>query len=173
MLPVPPDRRRRAGAFTLVEMMIVVAIVALVLSIGIPNMFRSLNKEGMRKATSDLLEACAAARSAAIISGKMAELVFIPGDKSFSVSGGGVSQDTAQTGSKIEAPSFSSRLPDGVDFEGLLLYGTEVTQEPEVRVKFHPNGTSDEFGVVFTSGAEVRAISLEVITGTADLEVVR
>jgi prepilin-type N-terminal cleavage/methylation domain-containing protein len=165
--------RLASGGFTLIEMMIVIAIVALVLSIGIPSMFSSMNKEGMRKATSDLLEACAAARAAAIISGRTAELVFRPGDKTFIVSGGGVSQETGQTGSQIEAPTFSGRLPDGVDFAGLLLYGDEVTEEEEFRVKFYANGTSDQFGAVITSGPEVRSITLEVITGTADLEVVR
>ena len=164
---------RSIRAFTLVEMMIVIAIVALVLSIGIPSMFRSMNKEGMRKATSDLLDACAAARAAAIISGKTAELVIVPADKTFTVAGSGASEETAETGSKIEAPAFSGQLPDGVDFEGLLLYGDEVTEYEQVKVKFYPNGTSDQFGVVFTSGMEVRSIVLEVITGTADWEVIR
>lgn len=172
--PTSQCPRPAPRAFTLIEMMIVIAIVALFLSIGIPSMFRSLHKEGMRKATSDLLEACATARSAAIISGKMTELVFVPGDKSFSVTGGGgVSAETAETGSQIEVPAFSGRLPDEIDFEGLLLYGTEVTDQERVRVKFYPNGTSDAFGVVITSGTEVRAVTLEVITGMADYEVVR
>ena len=42
------------GGFTLVEMMVVVAILGLVAAVGLPSISRALRKEGMRKALSDV-----------------------------------------------------------------------------------------------------------------------
>jgi len=50
--------RGRAGAFTLIEILIVVGIIGLTLTMGVPAFVRAMHKEGMRKAQSDLLEAC-------------------------------------------------------------------------------------------------------------------
>jgi len=46
--------RGRAGAFTLIEILIVVGIMGLTLTMGVPAFVRALHKEGMRKARSDL-----------------------------------------------------------------------------------------------------------------------
>ena len=55
-----PGRPRpaRAGGFTLIELMVVVGIIGLTLTLGVPPFVRSVQREGMRKAQADLLEAC-------------------------------------------------------------------------------------------------------------------
>ena len=67
MKPRPPFSVRpaaaRARGFTMIELMVVIAIMAITLTIGVPAFVRALHKEGMRKAQSDLLEACQKARA--------------------------------------------------------------------------------------------------------------
>ena len=143
-------------AFTLIEIMIVVAIMGLIMAMGIPSLARSMRKEGMRKAVSDMVEACSGARAAAILSGQPAELVIRPQDRT--ISGG----------------TFSATLPDNVAIEILGVNFIELQEADEARVRFYGNGTSDEFTIVLTSDEnKAMKISLEVVTGLADVELIR
>src|SRR4029453_18387464 len=56
-------------AFTLIEIMIVVAIMGIILATGSPSIYRIWKKEGMRQAVSDVVEVCSNARARAIFSG--------------------------------------------------------------------------------------------------------
>ncbi len=163
-----PGRR----GFTLIEIMIVVAILGLVLSFGIPAVVHSLRKEGMRKAVSDLVEACSQARASAILGGAAAELIITPGDGSFRISTI-VSTNSNESGAPQPAP-FSGRLPENFVIEMLDVNFREMKDEEAARVRFYPNGTSDEFTIVLRSPQqEYRKISLEIVTGLPDVEVIR
>lgn len=166
--------RNRKLAFTLVEMMIVLALAALFMAIGIPQFMKSLNKEGFRKATSDLMEGFAAARAKAILSGGTAELVINPKTMSLSVAGGDVSEEMQEKGQKIESVTFSAQMPSDTYFEILGVNSVELQEAEEVRVRFFPNGTSDEFDAILRGpSGEMRRITLEVITGIADMETIK
>src|SRR5215469_7583162 len=65
-------------AFTLIEIMVVVAIMGIILAAGIPSLYGFLHKAGLRKTTSDIVETCQSARSVAILGGSPTELVFHP-----------------------------------------------------------------------------------------------
>ncbi|MEO5803053.1 MAG: prepilin-type N-terminal cleavage/methylation domain-containing protein [Verrucomicrobiota bacterium] len=146
-------KSRLAHAFTLVEIMIVVAIIGIIMAMGIPSIVRSMRKEGIRKAVSDLVEACSAARAAAILSGNTSDLVIHPQDGT--ISGG----------------SFSATLPENVWIEILGVNFIQFEEAEEARVHFYPNGTSDEFTIVLKSDEQkAQKISLEVVTGLADVE---
>jgi prepilin-type N-terminal cleavage/methylation domain-containing protein len=149
---------RRVYAFTLIEIMIVVAIMGLVLAMGVPSFVRALRKEGIYKASSDLMEACKQARSDAILKGQPAELVMHPVDGTFEVPG-----------------SFPlTQFPENVHIDILGVNFIQYENMDEAHVSFFPNGTSDEFTIVLTSDQhETRKISLDVVTALADLEVVR
>jgi prepilin-type N-terminal cleavage/methylation domain-containing protein len=67
-----------AAAFTLIEIMMVVAILGLTLAMGIPSFVRSIKREGMGKVERDLVEACGDARRAAILNNQTTDLVFRP-----------------------------------------------------------------------------------------------
>jgi general secretion pathway protein H len=148
--------RTKQSAFTLIEVMVVVAVIGVIMAMGVPSVVRSFRKEGMRKATSDLVEACNEARATAILSGTISDLVIRP-----------------QEGS-ISAGKFSANFPGNVWIEILGVNFVELQEADEARVHFYPNGTSDEFTIVLQSDEDkAQKISLEVVTALVNVEVLR
>jgi prepilin-type N-terminal cleavage/methylation domain-containing protein len=145
-------RRGRPG-YTLIEILIVVGIIGLTLTLGVPAFVKAMQKEGMRKAQSDLLEACRDARGEAILRASQQELNFQPLDRTFS------------------APGFSATLPQDVTVDLLGVNELSYEQEPLAKVRFYPNGTSDEFIIVIHSvkdGSQC-IISLDPVTALAEV----
>src|ERR1051326_4172680 len=66
------------AAFTLIEIMVVVAIIGLVMAMGVPTIYRLFHKEGFRKSISDVMEVCASARAQAILQGQKTRVMFYP-----------------------------------------------------------------------------------------------
>ncbi|MGA3180956.1 MAG: type II secretion system protein [Verrucomicrobiota bacterium] len=142
------------GGFTLIEILIVVGIIGLTLTLGVPAFVKALQKEGMRKAQSDLLEACKNARGEAILKAAPQDLIFRPLDKTFSAPGG-----------------ISAALPESVDIDLLGVNEISYEQEESARVRFYPNGTSDEFIIVIHSlkdGSRC-TITLDPVTALAEV----
>jgi prepilin-type N-terminal cleavage/methylation domain-containing protein len=188
------ETRNSGSAFTLLEILVVVAIIALVMTISVPFMKGYLDKHrGMGGAVRMVQEACSDARAMAILKQTPTELVIRPGDGSFDVtgasSGPAEAGTTASSGyAPIDAPlanrpapaagkielkmKYPARLPEGVVIEVLGLSGDDWTEDPVARVRFYPNGTSDEMGLVLYEPEtnERRKIWLDVITGLTDLE---
>jgi type II secretion system protein H len=78
--------RRKDSGFTLIELMVVVAIMAIVMTIAIPFMHMALDKhKGMNGAVRDVQEACATAREWAIMQQSPQELRIRPHDGIFEV----------------------------------------------------------------------------------------
>jgi type II secretory pathway pseudopilin PulG len=148
-------RARRAGAFTLIEILIVVGIMGLTLTMGVPAFVRALHKEGMRKAQSDLLEACQKARAGAIINAKPQELILKPMERSF------------------EAPGAfpSTILPNGVSFTAIMVNDLPREQDDVVVVRFFPKGTSDDFMMAIHSDQDGSqcTITVDPVTALADI----
>jgi prepilin-type N-terminal cleavage/methylation domain-containing protein len=167
---------KSSAAFTLIEIMVVVAIIAVIMGIGIPAFYNSLKAEGLRKAVNDVQEACNKARAQAIMSGASAELHFNPVERTFSVSGGSAPTGLDADGNPAPAPapsgsSGSWQLPDSVSLEMLYVNMVERKDADSATVKFYPNGTCDEMVLVLESEKrELRAISLEITTGLASVE---
>lgn len=149
-----PPTRKASRAFTLIEILVVVGILGIITAIGIPSIGRTLQKEGMRKAVSDFVEACSDARAQAILKQQTAVLTIRPGEHTF------------------KSPSKEYQFPETVqiEFMGANFSLTDMEQE-ETRVRFFPNGTSDEFAIVLR-GEDQRTvkITLELVTGLADVE---
>ena len=149
-------RSHSPRGFTLIEIMMVVAIIGLTLTMGIPGFVRVLKKEGMRKAETDLLQACQEARRAAIMNNQTTDLVLHPVDASFEVPG---------------AFARTSFPPDIViDIMGVNFIQLERAEE--ARIHFFPNGTSDEFTIVIrsTSDGATRLIHLDTVTALPIVE---
>jgi len=142
-----------ALAFTLIELMVVVAIMGIVMAIAIPSIYRQLNPESMQKAVTDVMEACSHARARAILSGQPTELVIRPFQRT------------------VQGPGFSTRLGETIVIELCDVNFIEYKDREEARVRFYPNGTSDEFTLVLHNDKdEWRKIWLEVVTALVDVE---
>lgn len=143
------------AGFTLIEIMIVIAIMALVLAVGIPSIFRAAERDSFRATVNGIIEACSMTRAQAILTGQVQELVIRPLDGTITAPG--------MTEPVIIAKNAQIELL-GVNF-------VELQTAEEARVKFYPNGTSDEFTIVLRSDKnDWRKISLEPITALADVE---
>ena len=73
-----PCRRASLGSFTLIEIMMVVAIIGLVMTMGVPAILRATRQEPMRKAVNDVMEICSHARAQAILHNVTMVVVFHP-----------------------------------------------------------------------------------------------
>lgn len=183
-------RVARWRAFTLLEVMIVIGMAAMVMTITIPFVQRTIRRDAVYQAVHVVQDACQNARAAAIFNNATSELIIRPQDKEFSVRSGRATSlairrpDEAGEGQgnnggggsafRANVKPFSGRLGDDVSIELLDINFTEYKTEEEARVHFHPNGTSDEFTIVMRIGASAwRKISLDLVTGQPTLEIMR
>ena len=148
----------RPRGFTLVEVMMVVAIIGLTLTMGLPSFVRTIHRQGIGKAEYELFEACTEARRAAIMNNEKTFLVIHPLLGTFEVSG-----------------AFpQAQLPNDVIIDILGVNFIQFEKADEARVCFFPNGTSDEFTIVLhTPGGGYRKISLDTVTALPDIEDLR
>ena len=164
--------------------MIVVGIMGIILSMGVPIVYRAWKKAPMAKAISGIVEACSHARAQAIIQGHEVDLVFNPREGSYAVSGGYVPRSAPGTPAAAEpqsgaaaivgpAPSGQSgKLPEGVsiDMFDINKLPRDFRLDDSARVRFFPNGTSDELTLILRGDRnEQRGIVLEVTTGLASV----
>ena len=165
-------------AFTLIELMVVVGILAVVMTIAIPSIYQTMHKDSLRAAVSDVMEMCSHARAYSILNGVETGLRIRPGDRQLEVvlfSGRSSSTDESM-GEPCAAPAGPAgiapvRLPNSVRFEMVDVNFIEYKDREEAVARFYPNGTSDEMTLILLSDqGESRKISLEVVTALADLE---
>ena len=172
----------RYSAFTLIEIMIVVGLLAIIVGMGVPSLLSSMRKEGMRKAVSDVVEACNSARASAILTSQPVDLIIRPFEKTINVSA--ASSPVTSDGDSGAFPSddapveavkgFSGAFPQGIHIEILGVNFQELQEAEEARIRFYPNGTSDEFTIILRSDSnEYRKITLEIVTALPEVEVVR
>jgi len=160
----------RCRAFTLIEIMVVVAIFGTVLTMGVPSIYRIFHKESLRTAVNDIVEACNKTRAQAIMRGETTELRFHPQAPGLGVGAGAASRAEIGTG-PLGSPAGRG---DRISLEMLDVNFIEYKDAEEARVRFHPNGTCDELTIVLRSDHnEYRKISLECTTGLATVEDIR
>jgi Tfp pilus assembly protein FimT len=163
--------------------MIVISIVAIIIATGVPPFVRAMRKEGLRKAVSDTVEGCSHARAQAILHGLPTELVIRAENGQISVRPLAALKldDTpdvggSSTGGKAAAATavpFSARLSDDIAVKFLYVNFQDQMEFPEAHVRFFPNGTCDEFTVILASPTGEQKISLDVVTGLADVKAIR
>jgi prepilin-type N-terminal cleavage/methylation domain-containing protein len=173
MKSVPTTKWLRAGsrgegwqarqAFTLIEIMVVVVIFGIVMAMGLPSIYRVLHKDSLRQMVAAIEEACQRTRAEAIMQGAAAALRFQPQEPNLGLAGaGGASPDQA------------GHRSDGIMLEMLDVNFIEYKDSELARVRFYPNGTSDEMTIVLRSDQnEYRKISLECTTGMTTVEAIR
>jgi type II secretion system protein H len=147
--------------FTLIEIMIVVAIMGLIAAMGVPSIVKALQKEGMRKAVSDVQDVCFSARERAIVENQKVAVVFYPRERRFGVEGAGGNVNVHSGKTTI------ATLPDGVDFGMLDIYRQDYVQSDWAKIFFNSDGTCDEAVIVLLSKGRAQKITLEYATGMA------
>src|SRR6188768_3288768 len=70
---------RHTRGFTLIEIMIVIAIMAIVMTIGVPSIYRAMRRDDLARAMNDTVEGCKTARDRAILQGVPYEFVVSEG----------------------------------------------------------------------------------------------
>ena len=159
-------------AFTLIEIMMAIGLIAIMFTVAIPAFARAHNQRPMKVATEDLMELLNTARAQAIVRGVTVELRMAPQDYTFDLVpiGGG----DGQIGAVGKRGKFHVKLPDEVGIEMLAVNFALLKEEDLAVARFYANGTCEEFTIVIRSvEGEYRKISVEPITSRADYEVIR
>jgi type II secretory pathway pseudopilin PulG len=176
---------RRAGAFTLLEIMMVVAIIGLMMTMSVPAILRTMHQEPLRKAVNDVMNICSHARAQAILQGVPVTVVFHPLSRRVALAGvattnsmaGFISPAAPDSETKTSASSTSSlnstQFADSINIDMLDINLLEYKGADEAWVRFFPNGTSDEMTLILHADDQYRKITLEVTTGLASMEVMQ
>lgn len=170
---------RQAG-FTLIEILVVCAIIGIVMTMSIPSIYRQLRPESMQKAVTDIKEACDTARGHAVLNRTTMKLVIRTFEKQISVAPGSsgprfdptagydpqpgrlesknvageewrMPDRQAPTGGGSGGGTFSAKLSDNIAIEGIRVNLKDYTEDEVVEVNFYPNGTCDEFSIFLAS----------------------
>jgi prepilin-type N-terminal cleavage/methylation domain-containing protein len=164
------------SAFTLIEIMVVVCIMGIVLTMGVPIVYKAFRREAMAQALFDLREVCKNARADAIMNGRISEVIFHPREKRFEVAGAvrASAQDAGGAPDAVAAPAPNSgrsgQFSDRIIVEMLDVNLTEYKDLDLARVRFYPNGTCDELTIVLHSADnEYRKVWLEVTTSLVNI----
>ena len=192
-LKPPKTRPVTAGAFcsafTLIEIMIVVGIMGVVLTMGVPIVYKTWHKAPMTKAITGIETVLSNARALAILQGRPVDVIFHPRDGRLEVGSPTVAPPQPpptpgqpkpdSTGVSAAAPpvasgaGLSAQLPDTVLIEMMDINKLphEFRDDDVAHVRFFPNGTCDELTLILVSSQnERREISLEVTTGLVSVE---
>ena len=153
------------SAFTLIEIMVVVAIMGLIAAIGMPSIISALQKDGMRKALSDVQDVCFSARQQAILSKRNTAVVFYPQTGRFGLEGVSAQSSLTTTNAHTGKVTASS-LPNGIQFAMLDIFHKDYAESDAAWVNFYPDGTSDEAVIVLAGRGEQKKITLDYVTGT-------
>jgi type II secretory pathway pseudopilin PulG len=168
--------------------MIVVAIMGVVLTMGVPIVYKIRHRAPMSQAVADIVEVCSHARALAILQGRQVDVVFHPREGRFEVAAAPAppasvlptpsapispAPGPSANATSVPGAGLSARLSDRVLIELMDINKLphEFREDDVAHVRFYPNGTCDELTLVLVSDKnERREITLEVTTSLASVE---
>jgi len=171
----PSGALRLARGFTLIEIMITVSIMAIFMAIGVPAMFRAMERNQLARAIKDTIEGCKTARDRAILQGVPHAFVLRPDGQmqieklpmeqqiTHGAPGGSAGQG------ELAGPysGFPRQLGEDVIIQLIDVNFINHMEMPAARARFFPNGISDEFTVVFSWLGQQRSVTVDIVTGLA------
>ena len=129
-------------AFTLIEIMVVVAIMGLACAMGMPAFLQFMHKQGIVKMTSDLEKAFSDARGHAIMHHIKTPIIFYPTEQRFELV---FLSENKQN--NVYA------CPDGVSLQMLDIFHMDNMSSASASVFFYPDGTCDEMEIAYKNNA--------------------
>jgi prepilin-type N-terminal cleavage/methylation domain-containing protein len=166
------------SAFTLLEVMLVVGIMGIVLAMGLPSIVRALQREPLQQAVNDVVEALNHARARAILQGSTAEMI-LDAEGHVGVAlrprprSPGPNNTASDPAEHTAERVFQAVLGRDVRISFIGVNLVDLQEATEVRVRFHPNGTADDFTLVLEDGTGARKIQLDPITGRTEVTFIR
>ena len=155
-------------AFTLVELMVVVAVLGVIIGISIPSVRSIFEKAPLEQAISDVEDMCRQARSDAIINKRTMELVLNDTEESLVLRSAartvmGVDPDTGGEANLVEQGEVLDSVELTADLQIIEPMDEEFVGQLELR--FYPNGTAEPVDLRVTDGNEAYILSLDPVTG--------
>ena len=155
-------------AFTLVELMVVLAVLGLIIGISIPSFRSFFKKAPLEQAISDVEGMCRQARSDAIINKRTIELVLNDSEDSLILRSAartvmGVDPETGGEANLVEQGEVLDRVELAADLQIIEPLDEDFVGLLELR--FYPNGTAEPVDLRVTDGNEAYILSLDPVTG--------
>src|SRR5882724_5227611 len=133
------------SGFTLIELMIVIAIMAIVMTIGLPAIYRIWHKESLPKTVKEITDVLDNARSLAILKGSVMEVVFHARDGRYELASGGDGGGNPTRGSQDLPADFGStpsanagksgQIPEEIGVAQLKVNGVSCMEFETARVR--------------------------------------
>ena len=178
--------RRGTWAFTLIELMVAIAIIGISLAVAIPNL-RPVVRSPIAQATKDFIEAAREARNRAVMLGRPMQLVILadanhtrlliePAPEGVLGARNGVSNAglDERMAADWEGPKMVGNfmLHDDVAFRKMLVNGRDyIATSDATAIRFYANGTADHCVAELTwLHREARRFTVEVMTGYVEVE---
>jgi type II secretory pathway pseudopilin PulG len=178
----------------LIEIMIVVGIMGIVLTMGVPIVYKIWHRTPLVQAIRDVTEVCNSARTQAILRGHYVDVVFQPraGSLGVDLAGGarpapanaatpaaakhpGSAAEIAAAQANVPPPAaansgLSAQISNEVMIDMLDVNLSEYKDADQVHVRFYPNGTCDEMTLIIHDARQWKKIYSEITTGLVFVE---
>ena len=153
--------------------------MGIVMTMSVPIVYKVWRKAPMREAVKDIVEVCSHARARAIMQGTVTEVVFHPKENRLEWPAPPARRARrlkpagrrAQRAARRPGPACRRNCPTEVIIETLdiNMSGIEFNDAEEARIRFYPNGISDEMQMILFDGRDRMGIELEITTGLANV----